>query len=269
MPLNRNVLPTIAVAAVVGLAVGVLIANGLLRSEAESSAASELELAGPIGGAPAMPEPPAAPESTVHDVETVISGDVVSLSELGPVRLLGVDTRQGPGGKPVVPEIPKALLQRILEGKKVFASYDPATADTAFQDETGLPLVYLTLDDGMLVNMEIVARGGAVADLTRDYEHRDDLVRAERDARWAGRGLWEIAVAKPLTPLPPSSLPSVQRPPTATPVPSDAVMVTGDGRFHRQSCSLAKGGIPMSPADARAKRYLACSQCFVSPKVKV
>jgi hypothetical protein len=46
------------------------------------------------------------------------------------------------------------------------------------------------------------------------------------------------------------------------------VLVTPDGRFHRQSCPAGKSGIPMSPEDARSRRYLACPQCHSSPKVK-
>ena len=52
-------------------------------------------------------------------------------------------------------------------------------------------------------------------------------------------------------------------------IPSDSVLVTGDGRFHKQSCRLGKGGVPMSPGDARSKHYLACPTCFVSSKVKI
>ena len=281
MQFDRKLLPTVGGAAVLGLAVGVLITNGLLKPQADTGAYSDFDdpRAGSMAPASTVPEPaaePASPEVSVQTVERVISGEIVQLDGVGPARLLGVDAAQGPGGKAPAPEMSRALLQRLVEGRRVTVAYDPATVDTAFKDDSETPLVYLTLEDGTLVNMELVARGGAVADLRKAYKHRDDLIRAERDARWAGRGVWELSIAKqPLSPLPPSNLPSVQRPPSgsdpsaAASVPADSVLVTSDGRFHRQSCRLAKGGIPMSPADARAKNYLACSQCFVSPKVKI
>jgi endonuclease YncB( thermonuclease family) len=273
---TNKVLPTIGVAAVVGVALGVLITNGMLKPQGETEASDGPGMSAPGPELPIAPRPEAAvPEVGVHIVEKVISGDIVQLDTIGPARLLGIDTQQGPGGKPPLPDMAKGQLQRIVEGKSVIVDYDPATADSGFKDDLEMPLVYLTLDDGTLVNMELVARGGAVADLGRTYKHRDDLIKAERDARWAGRGLWESSLAKqPLTPLPPSSLPSVQRPPvvmdpSSTSIPADAVLVTSDGRFHKQSCRLGKGGVPMSAADARGKNYLACSQCFVSSKVKI
>jgi endonuclease YncB( thermonuclease family) len=227
---------------------------------------------------------PEAPKIGVRTVLSVISADTVELEDTGPVRLLGVDARQAPsesGARPPDPAAARALLEALVANKSVLVECDPETADTEFKTEDGLLLVYLMTEDGVLVNTELVARGGAVADLSRPYRHKDELVLAERDARFAGRGLWETATAtnrQALPPLPPSpGLPSVTLPARPGQSPVDAakptprsgdVLVTSDGRYHRQSCSLAKGGVPLATEEAQQKRYLACPSCFVSSKVK-
>jgi endonuclease YncB( thermonuclease family) len=270
----------IVMAAAVGMTLGLAIAGGLRHAETPSAAFDqpyEEPPAPPVEPPPAVePAAPEPPANGPHLVERVISGDVVVLEALGPARLLGVDARLGPLGKPLSPDGSKAFLQSLVAGKQVMVEFDVATANTDFKDEIDLPLVYLTLDDGTFVNRELVARGIATVDLDRSFTQRDDLIRAERGARWESKGMWEIARNAPPAP----TAPAVVIPPRPTRVPSpvevprpappkDAVLVTSDGRFHRQSCSLSKGGVPMSVQDARGKHYLACASCFASSRVKV
>jgi endonuclease YncB( thermonuclease family) len=256
-------------ACAVGIGIGVLLVYAFGRVEPASRAFDEPSAA--VEPAPAEPAP-SAPDLGVHAVQEVVGASVVTLEGLGPVRLLGIEVENGPGGKPVDPDRARAVLQQIAAGKQVVVLCDPATADTAFKDDNGAWLVYLMRDDGVLVNTELLARGAAVADLDRPYARRDEFVRAERDARWNGRGLWETAVAA--KPLPPSPLmPDPRRLPTdVAPAPTPGkndVLVTKDGRFHRPSCKLSKGGVVMAAADARGKHYLACPVCFSSPRVKI
>jgi endonuclease YncB( thermonuclease family) len=282
----------IIMAAAVGMTLGLAIAGGLRQAEA-LSAAPILPASPPVESAsgttpapaeaPLEPAPPLAeaPIGGSHLVERIISGDIVTLENIGPVRLLGVDARLGPMGKPLDPESSRTVLQGLVAGKQVDVEYDPATADTGFKDEIDLPLVYMTID-GTFVNQEMVARGAATVDLDRYFTRRDELIRAEREARWESRGMWQLASRGPgSTGGSTSAPPTVVVPPRPTRVapspvevprpapPKDAVLVTGDGRFHRQSCSLSRGGIPMSVQDARGKHYLACPSCFSSPRVKV
>jgi endonuclease YncB( thermonuclease family) len=256
-------------ACAVGIGIGVILVYAFGHVEPASSAFDERPLA--IEEAAPAPQP-TAPDLGVRTVEEVVGANVVTLSGLGPVRLLGIEVESGPGGKPVDPDRARAVLQQIAAGKQVVVIGDPASAETAFKDEQGAWLVYLMRDDGVLVNTELLARGAAVADLDRPYARRDEFVRAERDARWNGRGLWETAAAA--KPLPPSPLtPDPRRLPTdvaPSPAPGkNDVLVTKDGRFHRASCKLSKGGVVMSGDDARGKHYLACPQCFSSSRVKI
>lgn len=272
MLLGDKFLASIVAAAAVGLGAGVLLVYGFDAVEPSSKAFSPAAVE---SVAPVEKPKPEAPKLGSHAIEKVISSTVVSIEGLGPVRLLGVDTSDGPGGKPVDPIVAEAVLRQLTAGQTVDVVCDPLTHDTSFKDDTGAYLVYLLRSDGTIVNIELVAKGVAVADLDRDYERRDGFVRAEREARFQGRGIWELAEARPLAPLPPSDLPPGAKKGGAEPVaPQPApgkndVLVTSDGRFHKPSCKQGKGGIVMSADDARSKRYLACPYCFVSPRVKV
>lgn len=271
MHFGDKFLASIVAACVVGIGVGVFLTYNVGRVEPSSKAFDDPATVEPIAPRPAAPS---APELGAHTVEKVIAPNIVVLSDLGPVHLLGIATTAGPDGKASDPDRAIALLQQIAVGKSVMVMCDPATADTEFKDENGVYLVYLMRDDGVIVNTELVARGGAVADLDHPATRRDEMVRAERDARWNNRGLWEVASAKPAGPVAPSTLlPDPRRSPSdaggsVAPGKND-VLVTKDGRFHRSSCPESKGGVVMSIEDARAKHYLACPRCFASPKVKI
>jgi endonuclease YncB( thermonuclease family) len=273
MQFGDRFLASVVASCAVGVGIGVLLVNNFGRVEPAGQA---YDTPAAVDAAPEPPKPPPVPELGAHTVEKVIAPDVVSLDGLGPVRLLGVDPRNGPGGKPADPDLGKAVLEQALSGKKVLVSCDPLTADVGFKDENGTYLVYLMLDDGTLANTEVIARGAAVTDLERPCGRRDEFVRAERDARFNNRGLWEVAVAKPpLSPLAPSGLaPDPRRPAAGVPAVPETlgkndVRVTKDGRFHRPSCPQGKGGVVMSIDDARAKHYLACPICFASTRMKV
>ena len=269
-------LAAMALACALGVAIGIFFANNVGSVE---SAAEPSETAATVAETVAPPPEAQVPELGVRAVEEVLSGEVVALEGVGLVRLLGVDIVAGPSDKPVDPQLSKTMLQQMLNGKQVAVICDPSTADTAYKDDNGAYLVYLMLEDGVLVNTELLARGAAVADLTRPYGRKDELLLAERDARWNGRGVWSAAATAKLEPLPPSDLgragqsplrpiPLQVEPPPRAPGKND-VLVTKDGRFHRASCSRAKGGVVMAAEDARGKNYLACPVCYVSPRVKV
>ncbi|HQR37122.1 MAG TPA: thermonuclease family protein [Blastocatellia bacterium] len=265
-------LASLVAACAVGVGIGVVLVHTFGRVEPASRAFDQPAVVAPASASPATP---VAPEIGSHVVTDVVSSEVVTLEGVGKVRLLGVDTLHGPGGKDADPAAAKAYLTMKIKGKEVFATGDPETADTEFKDENGAPLVYLMLEDGVIVNTEMIARGMAITDLDRSYGRRDELMRAERDARWNNRGVWDIAALKPLSPSDldkanaqkKNQLPPVEVPPPA--VGKNDVLVTSDGRFHRSSCKLGKGGVVMSIDDARKKHYLACPSCFASPRVKV
>ena len=274
MQFGDKFLASVVASCAVGVGIGVLLVNSVGKAEPTSQAYDQPAAVEPTPAAPAVP---ATPDLGAHTVDKIIATDVVSLDGLGPVRLLGVDPRSGPNGKPADPELGKIVLEQVLTGKQVMVSCDPASADLGFKDENGAYLVYLMLDDGTLANTEVIAKGAAVADLDRPCGRRDEFVRAERDARFNNRGLWDVASARaPLSPASPSSLtPDPRRPasgglaPAPAPLGKNDVLVTKDGRFHRPTCPQGRGGVVMSVEDARSKHYLACPVCFASTRMKV
>lgn len=267
-------LASLVAACAVGVGAGVLLVHTFGKVEPASRADDQ-----PAAAAAASPSPasatPKPPEIGAHVVTDVVSAEVVTLEGVGPVRLLGVDATHGPGGKEADSSAAKAYLLTKVKGKQVFATGDPNTVDTEFKDPVGAPLVYLMLDDGVIVNSDMIARGMAIADLDRPYDRQDEFMRAERDARWNNRGLWELASVKPLSPSDADKVNAARKggvqpvEPAPAVVGKNDVLVTPDGRFHRGSCKLGKGGVVMSIDDARKKHYLACPQCFASPRVKV
>lgn len=272
MQFGDKYLAAIVGACAVGVGIGVLLVNSFGRVEPQSAAFDQPLTPPPVAQTKAVDKPaaPPVPELGAHAVEKVVSGDTVVLEGVGQVRLLGVDAVHMPAGKGD-PNVARVLLQQLVEGKTVAVECDPVSADTDFKDENGNYLAYLMLPDGVIVNTELLAKGGAVADLDRAASRRDELVRAERDARWNSRGVWQSAGGRTVLPIPPGDVAGRKPFPDMAPATpgKDDVLVTSDGRFHKASCKLAKGGVVMSIGDARAKHYLACPVCFVSPRVKV
>ena len=129
-----------------------------------------------------------------HAVQRVVDGDTVVLSEMGPVRLIGVDTpeTQDPP-KPVqyYGSEASAFLQSMLSGQSVRVEYDHQR-----RDKYQRTFAYLFLSDGTFVNREIIRQGFGHAYLTYPFAYAEDFRAAEREAREAERGLWGQSPAK-------------------------------------------------------------------------
>lgn len=145
-------------------------------------------------------------------VTKVPSGDTVVISGIGKVRLLGIRsgdepaTRFGKGtvpparprtdaGTPPTPAISGAVsfkrerpsrtfLRQLVLGRIVRLQYDTLAG------ATGVPSAYVFLQDGMLVNAEMLRMGKARVDLSRSFAHQVEFKRLEDEARTAGLGIW-------------------------------------------------------------------------------
>lgn len=129
-------------------------------------------------------------------VRHVLDGDTFILADGRHVRLIGVNTPEL--GKDGVPDQPLAerarnRLSRLVKGQRVSLSYEHER-----QDHYGRWLVHARLADGGSVE-EILLREGlawAVA-IPPNVGQLNILLKAENEARAAGRGVWSEPVYKP------------------------------------------------------------------------
>ena len=130
----------------------------------------------------------------LYAVQRVVDGDTVVLAEVGPVRLIGVDTPETKDPRKPVQYYgieASAFLQSMLSGQSVRVEYDHQR-----RDKYQRTLAYLFLSDGTFVNREIIRQGFGHAYLTYPFAYAEDFRAAEREAREAERGLWGQSPAK-------------------------------------------------------------------------
>ena len=126
-------------------------------------------------------------------VERVVDGDTIVVRGVGRVRLIGVDTPETVSpGRPVefFGREASAFAKRLLEGRPVRLEYDRERTD-----RYGRTLAYVHLEDGTFANAEIVRRGYGHAYTRFPFRYLDRFRRLEREARAAGRGLWNPGAA--------------------------------------------------------------------------
>jgi micrococcal nuclease len=97
-------------------------------------------------------------------VERIIDGDTLLMANHKRVRLIGVDTPETKHPNKPVDHFGKeaaAFTRRIVEGKRVRLEFHPANAPRAHKDSTQQrrTLAYVFLDDGMLLNAELIKQG--------------------------------------------------------------------------------------------------------------
>ena len=140
---------------------------------------------------PALAPAPAAAQV----VERVVDGDTIVVRGVGRVRLIGVDTPETVApGRPVefFGREASAFTKRLLEGRPVRLEYDRERTD-----RYGRTLAYVHLADGTFANAEIIRRGYGHAYTRFPFRYLDRFRQLEREARSAGRGLWNPAVSPP------------------------------------------------------------------------
>jgi len=135
------------------------------------------------------PEPPAALAEGVYEVERVVDGDTLVLTNGARVRLIGADTPETvKPNHPVEPWGPEAteFTKRFVAGGEVRLQLDRER-----QDRYGRFLAYVFVDDRML-NEALIRAGRATAETRFRYSKsmKTRFLRAQDEARAAGRGIW-------------------------------------------------------------------------------
>ena len=138
----------------------------------------------------------------VGTVVRVIDGDSleVELSDrVEKVRLIGVDTpemgRKGRVAEYLAAEA-SAFTRKLAKGKQVKLETDPE-GDT--RDRYGRALRYVYLPDGRMLNATIVSEGYGHAYTRFPFSRLEEFRDLEREARDAGRGLWNPEALPTLT----------------------------------------------------------------------
>jgi micrococcal nuclease len=137
-------------------------------------------------GARWVTAPPA--EGQWRHVVRVVDGDTLLLDRKERVRLIGVDTPET-----VYPERPveyfgreaSEFTRRMAEGRRVRLAFDHERTD-----RYGRTLAYVYLEDGTLLNAEIIRQGYGFAYTQFPFRYLEEFRQLEREAREAGRGLW-------------------------------------------------------------------------------
>jgi micrococcal nuclease len=126
-------------------------------------------------------------------VQRVVDGDTLVLGSGERVRLIGVDTPELERPNSPVEYFAKeaaAFTKRLAEGKLVKLEYDPANAHIEHKDRYGRTLAYVFLEDGTLINAEIISQGYGHAFTRYPFSRMEEFRRLEREARQKRRGLW-------------------------------------------------------------------------------
>lgn len=123
----------------------------------------------------------------------VIDGDTIVVSPNQKVRLIGVDTPETVHPKKsqqCFGKEAKQFTRDAVEGKTVWLVLDDANLNTGHKDKYGRTLAYAYLDDGRMLNRELIRQGYARAERRFRYSHRAEFRELARGAQVNSVGLW-------------------------------------------------------------------------------
>ncbi len=177
----------------------------------------------------------------------VIDGDTIVLDGKEKVRLIGVDTPETKDPRKPVQYFGKEACEftkRLVEGQKVRLGFDLNKTD-----KYGRTLAYVYLEDGTLLNAEIIKQGYGFAYGYLIFKYYGEFKRYEREARKNEIGLWSPTEG--------------QEPEAADKNKNPIVYITRTGnKYHGEGCSsLKKSKIPIFFKEANKRGYTPCAKC--------
>ncbi len=128
------------------------------------------------------------PDFSYYKVEKVIDGDTLRLEDGRLVRLLGVDTPESKHSEVPVQLFSKEAYEfsrQMVEGFKVRLEYDVEPTD-----KYGRTLAYVYLEDGRMLNEELLKRGYAYVLRYYPFKKKAEFLIIQEKAREEQRGLW-------------------------------------------------------------------------------
>ena len=126
----------------------------------------------------------------LYQVLEVVDGDTIKISEIGTLRLIGIDTPETKDPRKVVQCFGKEASNRateLLANKKVYLEFDETHSKL---DKYQRTLAYVFREDGYFYNLEVVKDGFAHS--YKEYPHPklDEFNLAENSARNDKKGFW-------------------------------------------------------------------------------
>lgn len=158
-------------------------------------------------------------------VTNVVDGDTIKVSDLGTLRLIGMDTPETRDPRKPVQCFGKEASNKakeLLSGKKVYLEFDPANRI----DKYGRTLAYVYREDGLFYNAEMIKQGYAHSYVRFPHPKLDEFNAYQREARDNSRGLWADTTCNGNTTQAASSQQKVSSSPQPSATPSTPPAVT-------------------------------------------
>jgi micrococcal nuclease len=154
-----------------------------------ASAASQTS----IGGSSAQSEELAARQGELRKVIRIIDGDTIVVSPNEKVRLIGVNTPETKDPKKPVECFGRHAEQYTrdaVEGKIIRLVLDKANFKRRHKDPYRRTLAYAYLEDGTMLNRELIRGGYAYAEIRFPFHYLVEFRELERQAKTQSLGLW-------------------------------------------------------------------------------
>lgn len=174
------------------------------------------------------------------NVIKISDGDTITLSEIGTIRMIGVDTPETVDPRKTVQCFGKEasdFTKGQLSVAKVYLEFDETQGRI---DKYGRTLAYVFKEDGTNYNKQLISEGFAHEYTYKlPYKYQADFKQAQADAKAQGRGLWNANTcngdtkqgAKQTAPAPT---------PAPAPVPAGNQVGAATGGYVAGSCTKLK-----------------------------
>lgn len=127
----------------------------------------------------------------LYSVTDVVDGDTIKVSEIGTIRLIGVDTPETVDPRKEVQCFgieASNKTKEFLTNKNVKLEYDLTQGMT---DKYGRTLAYVYREDGLFINLELIKQGYAHEyTYSVPYKYQTEFKQAQANAKALSLGLW-------------------------------------------------------------------------------
>lgn len=146
-----------------------------------------------IVGTPVQLEESVPHTGALRKVMRVIDGDTIVVSPNEKVRLIGVDTPETKDPRNPVAcfgQEAAKFTRNAVEGKSVRLVFDENNQRTRHKDRYARTLAYAYLDDGRMLNRELIRQAYAHAYTRFRFRYLGEFRELEKTARAESLGLW-------------------------------------------------------------------------------